>query len=252
MNESNYIYGRNAVLEAINSGQNIEKIFISFTAKGAAVTAIYTAAKKNSIPLVRYDRKKFDRLERDALPREANSQGVIALAGQIEYTPIDDMIRKAYERSEHPVIVVLDGINDPHNLGAIARSAECSGAAGMVLPERNSAPVSPAAVKASAGALEHLPVAREGNLGVALDRLKEAGFWIVGSDISGDKYYYEMDYKMPVALITGSEGRGMRPSIANRCDFLIKIPMRGEIESLNASVATGVILFEILRSRQSD
>jgi 23S rRNA (guanosine2251-2'-O)-methyltransferase len=252
MNETNYIYGRNTVLEAVNSGHPIEKIFVSYSAKGGPITAVFTAAKKHSIPCVKYDRRKFQQLERTALPKGANPQGVIALAGQIEYADIHELIRTAYAKDHNPIIVVLDGINDPHNLGAIARSAECSGAAGLLLPERNSAPVTPAAIKTSAGALEHLPVAKETNLGVALDKLKEEGFWIVGTATDGDKYYFDMDYDMPVALITGSEGRGMRPSTAKRCDFLVKIPLMGNIESLNASVSAGVVLYEILRNRRRD
>jgi 23S rRNA (guanosine2251-2'-O)-methyltransferase len=250
MNETNYIYGRNAVLEAINSGHPIEKVFVSFSAKGGPITAVFTAAKKHSIPCVRYDRRKFQHLERTVLPNGANSQGVIALAGQIDYLDVNELINIAYKKDSHPIILALDGINDPHNLGAIARSAECAGAAGIVLPERHSAPVTPAAIKTSAGALEYLPVAKEVNLGTALDKLKEEGFWIVGTDIAGDQYYFDVDYDIPVVLVTGSEGKGMRPSIAKRCDFLVKIPLAGKIESLNASVSAGIALFEIVRSRR--
>jgi 23S rRNA (guanosine2251-2'-O)-methyltransferase len=244
-----YIYGRNAVIEALNSGANIQKIFILFGAEGAPIARIYAQAKRNKTPIVRFDKNKFFELEKKAAPAGAKTQGVIALMEMIDTVGVEQIAQEALEKEKNPLIVIVDGITDPHNIGAIARSIECSGAAGLIIPERNNAPITPVAIKASAGALEHLPVASAGNLVTALEKLKDMGFWIAGTDMKAEKYYTEDIYDRPLAVIIGSEGAGMRPSTRKHCDFLIKIPIMGRIESLNASVSAGIILYEALRQK---
>jgi 23S rRNA (guanosine2251-2'-O)-methyltransferase len=253
MNEKeSYIYGRNAVLEALASGKPVEKIFISFGTQGESINKIFASAKRDKIPCSNLDKRKFAALEKEVCPKEAKSQGVIALMRSFETYDLLDLIMDSLEQAKNPVIVILDGITDPHNFGAIARSAVCSGAYGIVVPERNSAPISPVAVKASAGALEHIPVSRVTNLIQALETLKEQGFWIIGTDMQADRLYTDSNiYNRPVALIIGSEGEGMRHSTRKHCDMLISIPMSGKVSSLNASVSAGVILFEIKRQRDN-
>jgi 23S rRNA (guanosine2251-2'-O)-methyltransferase len=250
MADSSYIFGRNAVIEALNADKGIEKIMIAFGAQGAVMAKIYKMAKQKNVPCVVYDKNKFQALERTAMGDAgfSNSQGVIALTRSFELYSLDRMIDEA-DMSANPVIVVLDEISDPHNLGAIARSAECAGAIGIIVTERNSAPITPAAIKASAGALEHIPIAKVSNLAHTLDLLKEKGFWIVGSDGKGDRQYTDNIYDSPIALVIGSEGKGMRPSVVKHCDFLVRIPMMGGVNSLNASVSSGVLLFEIVRQK---
>lgn len=247
-----YIYGRNALIEALKSKKDIEKIYITFGAKGKAIDSIFALSKKNKVSIVKYDNRKFSSLERKNLPQNVNSQGVIALMRKIDLLSVDELVNMAFSKEENPVIIILDEINDPHNLGAIARSAECCGAAGMIITERNTAPLSPAAIKSSAGALEHIPIARTGSLPATLKDLKNYGLWVIGTDSEADNIYTDDLYKRPVALIVGSEGKGMRPSTKKHCDLLVKIPMRGYINSLNASVSAAVIMFEIVRQRNEN
>ncbi len=244
-----YIYGRNAIIESLSNPERIAKIFISYGSQGEAISRIYRLAKKAKVQCVRHDKRKFQTLEKSVLPRDAKSQGIIALMNIISTVTVEDMIRKAKSQADLPVLVALDGINDPHNLGAIARSAECAGAGGIILPDRNSAPLTPTAMKASAGALEHIPVAMAGNLSQALELCKDNGFWVIGTDSDGDKFYNEESYDRPIVLVIGSEGKGLRPGIKKNCDAIVKIPLKGRISSLNASVAAGVMLFEILRQK---
>mgnify|MGYP000963981409 CR=1 FL=1 len=244
-----YIYGRNAVLEALESGQAMQKVYVMFGAQGGSVQKVFVKAKKNKIQCAFTDKKKFQELEKTVCGSPGKSQGVIALINPFEIISTDEFIKKSFLIAPKPVAVILDGISDPHNLGAIARSAECSGAAGIILSERNSAPVTPAAVKVSAGALGHLFVANAGNLIQAIGQLKAAGYWIVGADDSADKLYTAKIYDSPIAVIIGNEGKGISPSLKKHCDFLVKIPLKGKVTSLNASVASGIILFEILRQR---
>ncbi|HYF03062.1 MAG TPA: 23S rRNA (guanosine(2251)-2'-O)-methyltransferase RlmB, partial [Patescibacteria group bacterium] len=175
-----------------------------------------------------------------------------ALMSPVESIDIRELIELAFKTSKNPVLVALDGVTDPHNLGAIARSVECSGAQGMILPLHNSAPVTPVAVKTSAGALEHLPIAKVGNLVQTIEILKEAGFWIAGTAGEAETSYDANVYDRPMVIITGSEGEGMRPSTRKHCDMLLRIPLAGRVSSLNASVATAVILFEIARQRKNN
>src|SRR3989339_160666 len=248
-NQDSYIFGRNPVLEAIASGKPIEKIFISFGMKGEPINSIYSNAKKAGIKCSNLDKRKFNELEKKELPRGAKSQGIIAIIRSFDTLNLEELIEKSFVNNKYPIIIALDGITDPHNLGAIARSAECAGASGLILPEHNSAPITPVAVKASAGAMSHLPIAKVNNLSQALITLKDRGFWIVGTSSGADSLYTDEIYNQPTVLLIGSEGKGLRHGIINHCDFMIKIPLYGKVSSLNASVSAGIILFEILRQR---
>jgi len=246
-----YIFGRNSIIEALNSGTVLEKIFLSSGVQGPAINKIQSLAKKSGTPLVKHDKKKFSRLEKDVVDDKSNSQGVIALKQMVKTLDLEELIEKAFEADENPVLVALDEITDPHNLGAIARSVECSGCQGLILPSRNTAPLSPAAINTSAGALEHLPVAKIGNLAQTIDYLKEKGFWILGTEMNAENFYTDKLYDRPIVLVIGSEGKGMRNIISKNCDIKVKIPMKGKIDSLNASVSAGIILFEILRQKNN-
>ncbi len=252
MEQQSYIYGRNAVIESLAGENPPVKIFVSFSAQGASINRIYKDAKKQSIPIVKYDKKKFNELEKKVVKGDSPSQGVIALAEMVETVDIRELARDALSKSSSPVLVALDGINDPHNLGAIARSAECSGAYGIILPKRGAAPVTPVAIKVSAGALEHITVASVNNLLNALEACKEEGYWIVGAEVGADQTLYNSNFNLPVVLVIGSEGKGIKSSIVKHCDFTFRIPMYGKIESLNASVSAGIILFEIARQKHQN
>ena len=244
-----YIYGRNAILEALKSNEDIEKIYYSFGLQGRQIDQIIFTARKLKVPVSQYDKQKFSILAKNLFGSENNTQGVIAQKSIVKYTDLDELIEIAMAKEENPVLLMLDEINDPHNLGAIARTAECSGAVGMILPERNSSPVTPAAVKASAGALNHLPLCKTVNMIQAVKKLKDSGFWITGTSLSARQDYTAKIYDRPTVLVIGNEGRGMKPSLQKHCDNLVKIPILGKIESLNASVSSGIILYEILRQK---
>lgn len=247
-----YIYGRNAVLEAIAAGRPIEKIFIAYGSEGTAIEQIRNDARKAGINFATADRAKFGNMERELRAGKGAAQGVIALCTSGISLDLQTLIENAYSDSETPMLLALDGITDPHNLGALARSAECAGFSGIILPSGHSSPVTPAAVKASAGALEHIPVAKVSELTVALKDCKSAGFTIIGTAGESERSYSDTyNYDAPIVLLIGSEGEGMRPQIRKLCDELVKIPMVGKIESLNASVAGGILMFEILRQRNA-
>ncbi|MBM2816395.1 MAG: rlmB [Ignavibacteria bacterium] len=252
MDDNFYIFGRNTVIEALSGNAEIEKIFISYGSHGDTVKHISALAKKKKIPCSLQDKRKFAQLEKTSIPAGAKTQGIIALIRRYKSVELNELIELSKNRKGLPLIVALDKISDPQNLGAIARSVECAGGSGIILPNRDCAPVSPVAIKASAGALEHLPVAKTNNLQHSLDKCKESGFWVFGADSNADNYYTEKMYDVPVVLVIGSEGKGISSGIAKACDKLIKIPIMGKVDSLNASVATAVILFEIIRQRTID
>jgi 23S rRNA (guanosine2251-2'-O)-methyltransferase len=240
----NIIIGRKPVLEALNSNEEIEQVYLLFGQQGNIINAIRVAAKKkgikcNQIPLERF---------RTYTPSQ-NAQGVIALKQDFKFSTLDEILSES-KKSPLPLILVLDEIQDPHNVGAILRSAECSGVRGVILTKHQSATITSTVTKTSAGATEHLKICQVNNLSQTIDELKEKGFWIVGSSLENAKNYTEVDYKIPIALIVGNEEKGIRKLTASKCDFLVKIPMSGKIQSLNVSVATGILLFEILRQRQ--
>ena len=248
-NEKFYIYGRNVVIEALKACKPIEKIYFLYGSKGESISTIYSLAKKKKINCITYDKRKFQNLEESVGSVSNKSQGVIALLEIIENHTIEELIALSFAKEKEPVLVALDGINDPQNLGAIARTALCSGAAGFILTERDSSPVTPAAVKASSGALEHIPIAKTLNLINAIQKLKDNGFWIIGTDANSSELYTKEIYNGPLLIIIGSEGTGMHQSIKKHCDYLVRIPIKGDFSSLNASVSAGIILFEISRQR---
>ena len=240
----NIIIGRKPVLEALNSNEEIEQVYLLFGQQGNVINAIRVAAKKrgikcNQIPLERFRTYTPDK----------NAQGVIALKRDFKFSSLDEIISET-KKTSLPLILILDEIQDPHNVGAILRSAECSGVNGIILTKHNSAKITSTVTKTSAGSTEHLKICQVNNLSQTIDELKEKGFWIVGSFLENAKNYTEVDYKIPIALIVGNEEKGIRKLTASKCDFLVKIPMTGKIQSLNVSVATGILLFEILRQRK--
>ncbi len=239
----NLIIGRKPVLEAINSGEELQQIYILYGQQGAIITAIRVAAKKRGIKCQEVPADKFR-----SVTKEPNAQGVAAIKSEQKFFSLEDIISSS-KNSQYPFVLILDEIQDTHNLGAILRSAECCGVDGVIITKRNSAPVNATVAKTSAGAVEHVKICQVSNLAQTLKELKGGGFWIVGSSLEGSGNYTEIDYKIPVALIVGNEEKGMRRLTAESCDFLVKIPMKGKIQSLNVSVATGVLLFEIIRQR---
>ncbi len=239
------VVGRKPVLEAINSGEELEQVYILYGQKGGIINTIRIAAKKHGIKCNEIPVSKFK-----ALTKHPNAQGVIALKSSQVFFSLDEIIADA-KKEKFPLVLILDSIQDTHNLGAILRSSECSGVSGVVITKHNSAPVNQTVVKTSAGASEHIKICAVNNLAAALKQLKDEGFWIIGSSLANSKNYTEVDYKLPVALVMGNEEKGIRRLTAENCDILVQIPMKGKIQSLNVSVATGVILFEILRQRSS-
>ncbi len=240
----NFIVGRKPVLEAINSGEEIEQVYILYGQQGGIINAITIAAKKRGIKVNQIPISKFKEFS-----TEKNTQGVLAIKPQFKYSSLEAVIEKS-KRSRYPLLLVLDEIQDPHNLGAILRSAECSGVDGIILTRHKSASINSTVVKTSAGATEHLMICQVNNLASTLDELKKENFWIVGSSLNESKDYTEVDYNIPVVLVVGNEEKGIRKLTANKCDFLVKILMKGKLQSLNVSVATGILLFQILNKRQ--
>jgi len=237
------IVGVNAVSEALRAGRAISRILVELT-PGSRLSAIIETARSRQIPVERVDRSKLD-----AVARGQAHQGVVAYAATRVYASIDDLLRVPQERNEAPLLVVLDGIEDPHNLGAVVRTVEAVGGHGIIIRERRAVGLTPAALKAAAGAAEYVPVAQVVNIARTMDELKNAGVWLVGIDMAGPDAYTAVDYTLPTAIVIGGEGKGLGQLVKQRCDTLAHIPMRGMITSLNASVAAGVVLYEALRQR---
>lgn len=237
------IIGRKPVLEALNSGEKIDQVYILYGQQGAIINSIIVAAKKRGVKINQVSFDKFKQITKDKI-----AQGVAALKSSFKYYDLLYIINLS-KKSEFPLILILDSIQDTHNVGAILRSAECSGVDGIIITKHNSAPINETVVKTSAGAVEHLKICPVNNLVQTIKELKENGFWIIGSSLENSKPYTEIDYKMPLALIVGNEEKGIRKLTADNCDILIHIPMKGKIQSLNVSVASGILLFEILKNR---
>ena len=238
--------GRNAVIELLKSGREINKIFILRGERQGSINEIIKLAKKNGVLISEVDRVKLD-----LMSDTKHHQGVIAFASPIEYKSLDDIFALAEQRKEDPFIIIADEIEDPHNLGALIRSAECAGCHGVIIPKRRAAAVTEVVAKTAVGALEYVPIVRVNNINETIRELKDRGVWIVGTDGNADKLYYDQDLTGPIAIIIGSEGRGMNSLTMKNCDFLVKIPMMGKITSLNASVSGGIVVFEALRQRLS-
>lgn len=242
--EKNTIEGRNPVFEALLSGAPIEKIFISDTAHGSQISKIIQEAKRCG---VMYKSVSADRI--DEVAQTQSNQGVVALVSQVEYCTLSDILDYADKKGEKPFIIICDEITDPHNLGAIIRTANAAGAHGVVIPKNRAVGVNAVVFKTSAGAAAHTLIAKVGNLNQTINELKERGVWITGADMAGTEMYKE-DLTGSIAVVVGSEGKGISKKIKENCDFLISIPMVGEINSLNASVAASVIMYEVLRQRR--
>lgn len=238
------IEGRNAVIEALRAGRVIDKIFIQKGETDKTLGHIASRAREAGCVVVDADRRKLD-----SMSRTHAHQGVIAIAAVKEYCTVADILAIAEERGEAPFVVICDEISDPHNLGAILRTAECAGVHGVIIPKRRSAGLTSIAMKTSAGAAEHIAVARVSNLTAAIKELKSAGLWIYGASAEAKAPLWKTDFNGPICIVIGSEGDGIGRLIGENCDFLVSIPMKGQISSLNASAAAAVMLYEALRQR---
>lgn len=235
------VYGRNAVLELLKSNKDINKILIERGEKHGSINEIIAKAKESRIVMVEVEKSKLDGMISE------NHQGVIAIVPPFNYCEIEDILDLAKDKGETPFVVILDGIEDPHNLGAIIRTAETAGVHGIIIPKRRSAAVNSTVSKVSCGATSYMKIARVNNINDAIRKLKEAGLWIIGTDGDARQYYYNQDLTGPIGIIVGSEGFGMSKLVKENADILIKIPMKGKITSLNASVAAGIVIHEVVR-----
>lgn len=238
------VIGRNAVIEALKSDRTIETLYISNNKLEGSIKTIIGLAKEKRILIKEVDKKKLDLM----CDGEVH-QGVIAKVTPYKYSEVSDILDLARERGEAPFIVILDEVEDPHNLGSIVRTAELFGVHGIIIPKRRSASVSATVYKSSVGAIEHVKIAKVTNLNAVIDELKDAGIWVYGADIRAEEYSYQVDFSGPCALVIGNEGRGISKLTVQKCDKLIKIPMVGKINSLNASVAGGIMMYEVLTGR---
>ena len=238
------VEGRNAVLELLESDRDINKIFISDGDKHGSINKIIALAKKKKVLINEISRAKLNQMA-----QTENNQGVIAIVPPFEYCDIEDIIEVAKDKNEKPFILILDGIEDPHNLGSIIRSAETAGVHGIIIPKRRAASVNSTVAKVSAGAVAYMKVARVNNINDAINYLKENDVWICGTDIAADKYYYNEDFTGGIGIVIGNEGSGMSRLVKENCDFLVKIPMKGKVTSLNASVSAGIIMYEVVKQR---
>ena len=238
------IIGRNAAMEALKSNKTIEALYVTNGPKEGSINAIINLAKDKKIVIKEVDKKKLDLMAAGNV-----HQGVIARITPYEYFEVKDILEDAKQKNEAPFIIILDELEDPHNLGSIVRTAETCGVHGIIIPKRRNVGVTPTVYKSSAGAIEHVKIAKVTNINNTIDELKEQVVWVYGADIEGKEYSYEVDFSGPCALIIGSEGRGISKLTLKKCDKLVKIPMIGKINSLNASVAGGIMMYEVLKGR---
>ena len=238
------VEGRNAVIEALRAGRAIDKIFIAKGDVDKTLGHIASRARDKGVVVVECDRKKLD-----FMSQTHAHQGVIALCAVREYCTVEDIFAVAEERGEKPFVIVCDEISDPHNLGAIIRSAECAGAHGVIIPKRRSAGLTAIVDKASAGAAEHMAIARVPNIPAAIKELKDRGLWVYGTAADGQSDLWHTDFTGNVALVIGSEGDGMGRLVRESCDFIVSLPMKGQVSSLNASAAAAIVMYEVLRQR---
>ena len=239
-NYEDIIAGRNAVLELLKSGKDINKLFIEKGEKHGSINEIIAKAKENKIVIVEVDKLKLDNMAE-------NHQGVIAIVPPFNYCEVEDILNLA---KENPFILILDGIEDPHNLGSIIRTAETAGVHGIIIPKRRSVGVNATVAKVSTGAISYMKIARVNNINDIIRKLKEEGLWIIGTDGEANTLYYNQDLKGPIAIIIGSEGFGMNRLVKENADILVKIPMKGNITSLNASVSAGIVIYEAVKQRE--
>ena len=246
MENSNIICGRNPVLEALRSGREIDRLLVAHGTGGGSVTAIIAKCRAKGILIKEISPQKLD-----YYCGGANHQGVAVMFASQEYATVEDMFALAETRGEKPFLIICDEIEDPHNLGAIIRTAEATGVHGVIIPERRGASLNATVAKAACGALEYVPVARVTNIANTIDALKQRGVWVFGADMDGDDYT-RTDFDTPCALVIGNEGKGIGALTAKKCDAVISLPMHGKINSLNASVAAGILMYEVVRSRNAD
>jgi 23S rRNA (guanosine2251-2'-O)-methyltransferase len=241
----NVIFGINAVVEALKAQRRaFEWVGVAAERKDLRLQKLIQDCRKNNIPV-----RLLPRVELDRMAASGSHQGVVAVTSSKQYNDLDDLI--AFKRGDYALLVVLDGVEDPHNLGAILRTADAAGADGVVIPERRAAGITGTVVKSSAGASEHLPIAKVTNIARTLEDLKAQNIWTVGLDERGAQSYESLDYKMDCAIVLGAEGKGLHDLVARKCDFLVSIPMLGKVPSLNVSVAAGVVLYEVVRQRRN-
>lgn len=238
------IVGRNPVLEALRAKRKMNKIWINEGSRRGQMNELISLAKESGASMQFVPRNRLNRLA-----ETSHHQGVVASVAAYEYVTIDDLFQKADSLNESPFFILLDEIEDPHNLGSILRTADSAGVHGVIIPRRRAVGLTAAVARASTGAIEHVPVARVGNLAQTMEVLKERGMWFVGADMDGNQDFREADYDMPVALVIGSEGKGIGRLIKEKCDFLVRLPMKGNVTSLNASVAAAILMYEVLRQR---
>lgn len=238
------VEGRNAVLELLNSDRDINKIFVQAGEKHGSINKIIAIAKENRVVVTEVEKSKLD-----FMSKTNNHQGVIAVVPPFNYCEVEDILDLAKQRNEDAFVLILDGIEDPHNLGSIIRTAETAGVHGIIIPKRRSVTVNSTVSKVSAGAVEHMKIARINNINETIRKLKEHGLWIIGTDMNTNTYYYNQDLKGDIAIVIGSEGFGISRLVKENCDMLVKIPMKGKITSLNASVSAGIIIYEAVKQR---
>jgi len=238
------VEGRNAVIETLKSDRTIEQILVAKGDLSGSINMILAMAKEKKTVVKEVDRKKLDQMS-----LTGSHQGVIAQVTPFKYSEVEDILNYASERNEKPFLIILDEIEDPHNFGSIVRTADACGVHGIIIPKRRNVGVTPVVFKTSAGACEHMKIAKVTNINVAIDKLKENGIWIYGADMHGSEYCYDADMRGAIAMVIGSEGRGIAKLTRDKCDVLVKIPMVGKISSLNASVAGGILMYEILRQK---
>ena len=238
------VQGRNAVIELLNSDRDINKIYIQKGEKHGSINQIIAMAKEKKVVTVEVDRNKLK-----DLCGEDNHQGVVAVVPPFNYAEVEDILEIAQNKKENPFILILDGIEDPHNLGSIIRTAETAGVHGVIIPKRRAVGVNATVSKVACGAVEYMKIARVNNLTETIRTLKYNGVWIYGTEMQGEKEYYEGDFKEPIAIVIGNEGSGMSKTVKESCDVLIKIPMKGQINSLNAAVSAGIVTYEVVKQR---
>lgn len=244
---NNIIYGRNTVIEALKSKREIEKLLLLKNGEGS-IKKIEGMAKDRKIPIQYVDKTALDRVT-DELKSDGSHQGVVAYTSAYKYKEVEDLLSIASNKKESPFLIILDGIEDPHNLGAILRTADGAGAHGVIIPKRRAVGLTDTVAKSSAGAIEYIPVAKVSNISQTIEQLKEAGLWIAACDMDGQTYY-QADLTGPIALVIGSEGKGISRLVREKCDFILSIPMEGRISSLNASNAAAVLMYEIHKQRK--
>ena len=240
------VEGRNSVLELLDSDRDINKIFIEKGEKHGSINKIIAKAREKRVVIVEVDRQKLNKMA-----QTENHQGVIAIVPPFNYCEVKDILDEAYRRNEKPFILILDGIEDPHNLGAIIRTAETAGVHGIIIPKRRACNVNSTVYKVASGAVEHMKIARVNNLNDEINYLKDNDVWVHGTAVEASKYYYEENLTAAIAIVIGNEGKGISNLVKENCDVLLKIPMKGKISSLNASVSAGIVMYEVVKQRMN-